>query len=208
MEPAEQHAAVDVGAPAFAVLIDVVGFAVGGDSLTRREGAASVANREHKALPRRVKPLLAPKIEGISVRIDDHIDRPLGAQRAVDHVAGQCVAAVLCVTDREEPPERVSRADEVLHHDHAHSRLASAEHLGCRGEGAGAQDIHQQVVLQLIVRTWVVDDVGCRCAFVVGDEPRSAATRPERGIDKSARPESHFVVEVDAAPVPPVGVDP
>lgn len=67
---AQQDSAVDVGAPAIDVVVDVVGFAVRRGPVAPSPAASAVANRECDSLLRREEPLFAPEIEWVSFAVD------------------------------------------------------------------------------------------------------------------------------------------
>src|SRR5687768_7427728 len=66
----EQDAAVDVGAAAFAVRIDVMRFAVGGRSIAVPPPAPAVADGESNALFRREKACLASEVERVAPLVE------------------------------------------------------------------------------------------------------------------------------------------
>ena len=74
MEPAEQHAAVDVGAAVvFDEVIAVVGLAVRRGALASGPDAAAVTRGERHPLPRGVEALFATEVERVAVSIESDL---------------------------------------------------------------------------------------------------------------------------------------
>ena len=142
VEPAEQAAAVDVGAAVvFDEVVAVVRFAVRRGALAAGPQTAAVTGGERDALPWRCRG--AVRARG---RAGCRIGRAVTSTDAEVHTApvddrsGQRVAAVFGVSDGEQPSERIAGTDEQ-------SFTTSIRTPGCRapntslrrGEGAGAE---------------------------------------------------------------------
>ena len=208
VEPAQQDAAVDVGAAAACDVVDVMRFAVRSGHRASDSGAASVADRERKLLLRAEEALLASEVERVAVAVDRHVDGAVLAQRTVDDRPREGVSAVFGVTRGDHAAERVAGTRLVFDDDHPHPRLADTEDVGGLRDRAGTQDIDEKVVLQLFIGARVIDQVRSRGTLGIRDEPRSAAPGPERRREHRPYEQRHLVVERDVAVVLAVLVDP
>ena len=144
----------------------------------------------------------------MATTIDRDLDRAVHAQRTIDHRTRKRLPAILRVADGEQAAERIARADGVLDHDHPYTGLPRPEHVLGRCEGSRAQEIHEQVVLELLVRPRVVPQLGAPCALFVRHESGTAAPRAQSRSPDRVDPERHLVVEGDASAMLTVLVDP
>ncbi|WP_230668266.1 hypothetical protein [Microbacterium sp. MEC084] len=201
MEPAEQDAPVDVGAARVGgPFVDVVGFAVGGGHAAAVPHASAVADGEGDALFRGEQPLFPADVERVPARVDGHGRVPGVADGLLDRGGGQGVPAVLGVAAGDAT---------VLEHRHEpHPGLPRAEHLLGIGERAGPEHIHEQVVLELLVRARVLHQRLRLRGLLAVDEAGSAESGSEPGGDEGLHPRGAFVVEVQAGVFAAVGVGP
>lgn len=79
--------------------------------------------------------------------------------------------------------------------DESNAGLPGSEHDFGVGEGARTQHVHDEIVSQLVVRAWIVDEL--RSTFLLFGiyEPRTASTRTQRGGGDGLQPEVSLVVE-------------
>ncbi len=159
MEPAQQDSAVDVGVALLrAPVVAVVRFAVRGWAVAAGPHASAVTGGEGEPLLRREQSLLAPDIERVPGAVDAH-EHPGGlAQRLVEHRTRQRRTPVLDVRDAQETPERVTRADGIPHRYQPHTGLTRPEHVLGRGQSPRSNDVHHEVVGQLLVRATIAHE--------------------------------------------------
>jgi hypothetical protein len=192
----------------FAEVIAMMGFAARRRSVAARPDAAAVANGQGNPLPCRVEPELPTHVERIAVPVDGHVHRAVSAEVAVDGRARQDSTVLLSMTDREEAAQRVSRTDGVFDDDHPHPRLTHAEYVWRLSESAGAEDIDEQVVRELLVGSRICDQLLGLSTLLVGDEAGPSASGAQGGVEHRLHPQPHLVVERDVPAALPVGVDP
>lgn len=206
VERAEQDAPIDIGAAAVRIRVDVVRLAVRGGSVAVGDAASAITDRQRDALCRAEQSCFAAEVERIAGRVEGDGDRRGVAGSSRDDPAWQRRTGVFDEGDRR--PSGHGAVVGILGGDDADAGLSRAEHRRGVGERAGPDDVHDQVVGDLIVRARIVGELLSPRRLVGIDEARSAATRAQRGGDDGVDADGADVVEREAAAAHAVAVGP